>query len=96
MGMISDFFDLNSSTPEILLEHEDPWSEFSNLQCKGIDPVKLSKLLEIVGHGNYKDNLNMISPINPESEEGPWVFPIRGRTNSRVTRGHLGSLKRQA
>ena len=76
MGIITDFFDLNSSTPEVLLEHEDPWSEFANFQCKGIDPVKLSSLLEIIGHGQYDDNLKMISPINPESETGPWVIPI--------------------
>ena len=84
MGVITDFFDINTSSPEVLLEHDDPWNEFKCLQCKGIDPVKLSTLLEIIGHGSYDENFEMISPINPESETGPWVIPISSSIVSAI------------
>lgn len=72
MGLLTDFLIARRSDAPKLAESIHPIEDWDGIEAKGLDPIKLMTLWEILA-GTKPADLEM---LHMASEEGPWVFEV--------------------
>jgi len=91
MGVLTDFVAADSSEVERVGKSLNPSEDFSGLDAKGMDGIKLGGLYCILTGTTYTidfvaDFMGERSIVYQESEEGPWVHLVPHDLTARVAR----------
>ena len=74
MGMLTDFVIAEENDSNRIANSQYLLDEFTGIDIKGVDPVKLATLHSILSDRSFKDLLAQYNPVAEASEDGPWVF----------------------
>jgi hypothetical protein len=76
MGVLTDLVIGNEEDATTIANLHYPLGEFTGIDIKGVDTVKLTTLHSILSAEAFKDLLAQYNPIASASEDGPWVFVL--------------------
>ena len=80
MGVLTDLVVADESEAEELAASISPLERWPGIDAKGIDPVKLGKLLSILAGESYSHSIpGEFSEIAAFSDDGPWVLRVPPR-----------------
>lgn len=80
MSVLTDLIIADESEAKAIAVSGSPLLHWSGIAAKGIDHVKLGKLLSIVMGVPYQNSfINEFTQIAEASEDGPWVFRMPPR-----------------
>lgn len=74
MGVLTDLVIANEDDAMQIANSQHPLGEFTGIDMKGVDSVKLTMLHSILSGQSWKDLLSQYDPVAEASEDGPWVF----------------------
>lgn len=83
MGVITDFVVVKNAEVLRVYQPLNPRKDFSGVDAKGIDTVKLGTLYAILTDTKF-DPTFMSNPVCQASEEGPWVFEVPHELTRRL------------
>lgn len=99
MGVLTDLIVAYESEAGAVAESESPLRDWPGIDAKGIDHVKLGKLLSILTSEPYSNSLvGEFRQIAELSDDGPWVFRLpRGLVLalSKMNEAELGRISVQ-
>jgi hypothetical protein len=73
---LTDFVVADRADAQRVCDSDCPSEEFSGLEAKGIDPVKLGTLYAVLTETEYDPSFVGGDPICDGGEEGPWVIEV--------------------
>ncbi len=76
MGVLTDFVIANRSDAQKVCDSACPARDFSGLDAKGFDPVKLGTLYAIVIGADIDPSTVGVPPLATGGDEGPWVTEV--------------------
>ena len=74
MGVLTDLVIADEDDANRIAHSQYPLGEFTGIDIKGIDSVKLTTLHSILSGMPFEDLLAQYKPVIEASEDGPWVF----------------------
>jgi len=74
MGVLTDLVIADESDSARIANSQYPLGEFTGIDVKGVDLVKLTTLYSILAGAPFKDVLPQYTQAAEASEDGPWVF----------------------
>jgi hypothetical protein len=76
MGLLTDLVIANEADATNIANSHYPLDDFTGIDIKGVDSVKLTTLHSILSGEEFKDLLAQYNPIASASDDGPWVFVL--------------------
>lgn len=76
MGVLTDFVVANRRDARRVCNAACPSKEFSGLDAKGIDPVKLATLYAVLTGTEFNPSLIGGDPLATGGDNGPWVMEV--------------------
>jgi hypothetical protein len=74
MGVLTDLVIADEGDAMSIANSQYPLGQFSGIDIKGVDSVKLTKLHSFLSGTTFKELLIQYDPVAEASEDGPWVF----------------------
>lgn len=74
MGILTDLLIADEDDATQIANSQYPLGEFTGIDLKGIDSVKLTMLHSILSGVSWEDLQSQYIPIAEGSDDGPWVF----------------------
>jgi hypothetical protein len=80
MGVLTDLVVADESEAPAVGGSSVPWHTWLGIDAKGIDHVKLAKLMSILLGLPYQNSFAAeFAQLHEQSEDGPWVFKVPTR-----------------
>jgi hypothetical protein len=80
MGVLTDLIIAEESEAEAVAAMKGPLQRWPGIDAKGVDHIKLGKLLSIVTNTPYQNSfVGEFVQIAEASDDGPWVFRVPPR-----------------
>lgn len=76
MGVLTDFVVADRRDAQRVCDAACPSEEFSGLDAKGIDPVKLGTLYAILTETDFDPAFIKDEPLAMGGDDGPWVIEV--------------------
>jgi hypothetical protein len=76
MGVLTDFVVADHKDAQTVCDAAYPSEEFSGLEAKGIDPVKLGTLYAVLTETEFDPSFISGDPLASGGDEGPWVVEV--------------------
>jgi hypothetical protein len=76
MGVLTDFVVADRGDAQRVCDAACPSEEFSGLDTKGIDPVKLGTLHAVLTDTEFNSSFISGDPLATGGDEGPWVMEV--------------------
>lgn len=76
MGVLTDFVVADREDAQRVCDAACPSEEFSGLDAKGIDPVKLGTLYAVLSNTEFDLSFVSGDPLATGGDHGPWVMEV--------------------
>lgn len=76
MGVLTDFVVVDRRDAQRVCDAACPSEEFSGLDAKGIDPVKLGTLYALLTDTEFNPSFIGGDPLATGGDDGPWVMEV--------------------
>jgi hypothetical protein len=76
MGVLTDFVVADRNDSQRVCDAACPSEEFSGLDAKGIDIVKLGTLYAVMTDTEFGPSFISVDPLATGGDEGPWVVEV--------------------
>ena len=86
MGVLTDFVVADRGDAQRVFDAACPSEEFSGLDAKGIDPVKLGTLYALLTGTEFNPSFISGDPLASGGDEGPWVMEVPPDLVQRLAR----------
>ena len=96
MGILTDLVAATDADVERIARSQVPSQQFSGVDIKGIDTVKLGTLHSLLTGDDFEALLSQYDPVFEVSEDGPWVSRIPPALQSRLASMDATEMRRVA
>jgi len=76
MGVLTDFVVVDRRDAQRVCDSACPSKDFTGLDAKGIDPVKLATLYAVLTDTEFNPSFISGDPLATGGDEGPWVMEV--------------------